>query len=300
MKVLISGKNSQLGREFSSFLDDKSFEFFLYDSETLNLMNEELVRSVILDICPDIIINFSAYTDVDGAEHEAEKVFKVNTEGPTLLSKISNDMGSYFIHISTDYVFGIQGEGPFSSTVTPKPINTYGKSKLNGEINILKNNNKSLIIRTSAIFSNFNNNFVKNIIKKILELDDLRIVSDQKIALTSAADLAYFIYYILKKNVFNLLIKESPNRIIHFTNTGYTNWYEVALYIRKKLDYLKIKFGSITPISSNDWISLAERPKDSRLEIDYGIFNSLDIKLYPWQDRVDKIIKYQLSGKKDE
>ena len=298
MTILVIGKNSQLGKEFIEVTRNNVQKFLFADSTDLNLLNRKEISKFINLHKPNIVINFAAYTNVEGAEKETDLCLKMNAEAPLYLSEVTNEISSYLIHISTDYVFGNKGKAPFSPGDQTDPLNFYGKSKLIGENNILSNNPKSLIIRTSSLFSFYNNNFVKNMIMKLLKGDDLNVISDQKISLTSAKDLAKFIFKICESELINLIIKK--NRIINYTNTGFTNWYEVTTYIKECLNEKALTSSQINPILAKDWKSVAKRPQDSRLNIDYNFFNSINIGLSDWKEQVSAIVIDELNRLNDE
>ena len=293
MVTLIIGKNSQIGKELINLIKSDGKDFLFLSSSELDLLNKDEIIKEIKNCQPTLIINFAAYTDVDGAENNKDLCFRVNADGPLHLSEAAKNIGANLIHISTDYVFGEQGEGPFFSDDKTLPINVYGSSKLKGEQNILNNNLDSIIIRTSALFSSFNKNFVKNITHKILNGDDLRVVSDQKISLTFAGDLAKFIYYIITNDLLDDL--KETNRIIHFTNIGDTNWHEVASFIKDHLKKRSLITSKIIPISSNEWKSDAKRSHDTRLGIDTNLFNSINVELLDWKSRVSEVVDIELS-----
>ena len=297
MKIVVVGKNSQIGKHLSLLSKKNSNDMFFFDSNSLNLLNFENIKNILYEIQPSLVINFAAFTDVDSAEDNQDLVYKVNALGPKNLAQISSEINAFLIHISTDYVFGENSEGPFSSNAKTGPVNFYGMSKLDGEDGVLNNNKRSLVIRTSGIFSSYNKNFVKTVINKLHNNENLNVISDQKISITYAGDIAEFIDKISSANILSKLITEPSKRIIHFTNIGYTNWYEVAEFIeislREKINFL----GSVSSIKSEKWSAKAQRGSDTRLNIDYSLFDSLDIKLINWQDRVKKVIEKSYRGR---
>lgn len=286
MNVLVLGKNSQIGKELSLFENDKKNNFFFTGSDEINILDKKIIESYINKIKPDLIVNLAAFTDVDGAEDDLEKAFLTNSNAPEYISFLANKYSIYFISISTDYVFNSDLGGPFDIRDNTNPINIYGKSKLDGELKILKNNSKSLIIRTSSVFSIHNRNFVKTIFNKLINHEDIDVVNDQKISMTFAGDLAQMIFLLINNNNLEKLFNEEKNRIIHFTNNGYTSWFNVANLIK---DHIKSN-SVINPIPTLSWKSKALRPIDSRLKLNYGLLNLLGIKSFYWEDRVIRVI----------
>jgi len=295
MRVLISGSNSQLGKEFKNIITNSNDEFIFFNSQSLNLLDYNEIKNVIKEHNPDFIINFAAFTNVDQAEDDKELAFQINSDGPKFMSQAANDINSYFIHVSTDYVFGGKEEGPFLASSKTNPINIYGKSKLSGENNALTKNTKSIVIRTAGLFSKYNKNFVKNVTSRLLRGEKLKIVRDQNVSVTYAGDLAEAILSILNKESVNSIMKKQKNRIIHYTNSGYTSWFEVGEFIKNYLINIGIEVEEITPINSKEWRSKATRSKDTRLIIDYGLLDSLNIKFSDWKKRVPIIIDNELN-----
>jgi dTDP-4-dehydrorhamnose reductase len=291
MKIVVIGKNRQIPKQLSVLLKKNKHNLFFFDSSTLNLLNLDNIKNILYEIQPKLVVNLAAYTDVDNAEDNHELVYNINALGPETLAEVSNKINAFLIHISTDYVFGENGIGPFSYDAKTGPLNFYGKSKLDGEDNVLSNNDNSLIIRTSGIFSIYNKNFVKTVTNKLLKHENIDVISDQKISITYAGDLAEFINKVSSIDVLTKLILNSSKRIIHFSNIGHTSWYEVAKFIEISLKDRVNFTGKVSAVTSENWSSKAKRPSDSRLDIDYSLFDSLDIKLIKWQDRVRKVIE---------
>jgi|TARA_B110000444_G_C18845626_1_gene601752 dTDP-4-dehydrorhamnose reductase len=298
MKILVVGKNSQLGKELQNYSDNHTSnnKFIFLDSKSMNICDEISIKNILFRYKPNIVINFSAYTNVEASESNIDVCYETNAIGPMYLAKICKEINSYLIHISTDYVFGENSKGPFSNISSTGPVNIYGKSKLEGENNVLKYNDKSIIIRTASVFSSYNNNFVKNISKKILLGETIKVINDQNISLTYAGDLSYFIFNLINSHKFNNIIDNLLSKIIHYTNENFTSWFEVASYIAHDLKvYNKNK---ILPISSFDWESKVIRPIDSRLILDYDLFSLLNVKTYDWKNRVSKVLE-QLNYKEE-
>ena len=271
-------------------------KFIFLDSKSMNICDEISIKNILFRYKPNIVINFSAYTNVEASESNIDVCYETNAIGPMYLAKICKEINSYLIHISTDYVFGENSKGPFSNISSTGPVNIYGKSKLEGENNVLKYNDKSIIIRTASVFSSYNNNFVKNISKKILLGETIKVINDQNISLTYAGDLSYFIFNLINSHKFNNIIDNLLSKIIHYTNENFTSWFEVASYIAHDLKvYNKNK---ILPISSFDWESKVIRPIDSRLILDYDLFSLLNVKTYDWKNRVSKVLE-QLNYKEE-
>ena len=287
MNVLVLGKNSQIGKELLAIKKPLNLKFFYTSSEDLNIINQNHIKNYIDKVKPSVIINFAAYTDVDGAESDEENAFLINSLAPGFISSIASEKNIYFINISTDYVFDGEISRPYDISDLTSPVNIYGKSKLDGELRILKNNKKSIIIRTSSIFSVHNKNFVKTIFNKLISGENLNVVDDQKISMTFAGDLAQMILSLLNFKILEKFLNEEETRIIHYSNVGYTSWYEVALLIKENIS----SGVKINPVSSISRHSRALRPKDSRLKLNSSLLRLLSIKSYDWKDRVIKVTR---------
>lgn len=290
MKILVSGKNSQIGREFFELTKSSKNNYIFRDSKSMDLLDNNNIRKSILEVNPDIIINFSAFTEVDNCETEKTKAYKINAIAPGVMASAASEINATLIHISTDYIFGKDSSGPFSYNSDCNPVNYYGLSKLDGEKAVLEINSKSVIIRTASVFSVFGNNFVKTISKKMLNGSDVDVISDQMMSVTYARDIANAIKNLLEKN--NKLFDSKKNKplVFHYTNNGYTNWYDLAVFISKELKGKGNKTGIVNPINSTKWLSKAIRPADSRLSLDYHVLDSLNIKVYDWQERVSHVL----------
>ena len=300
MKILVSGRNSQIGQEFFNLVQESNDSYIFTDSSSMNLLNASSVEQVVLKNKPDVILNFSAYTRVDDCELNKDESHNVNADAPALLAFLALKIDALLIHISTDYVFG-EGSGPFRVDSKKLPVNFYGLSKLEGEAAILKSGCQSIIIRTSSVFSPFGNNFVKTIMKKILNDPSVSVIDDQMISLTNARDIAISIKRLISLKKDLSLSKNMLPLIFHYTNIGYTTWYDLASFIRVELNDKVNGLGTLKPIKASEWNSLASRARDTRLVIDYGLLKSLDIKLYNWQERVASVLESLLKfGKIDD
>ncbi len=260
-KILITGSNGQVGSELR-VLSKKypDFSFVFADRNDCNLESEIDILKYLEVTNPHIIINCAAYTVVDKAESDKELADKINNDAVGSIAKWSNQNDCKLIHISTDYVFDGQSDIPLSETDKTNPINFYGESKLRGENACLSNNPESIIIRTSWVYSEFGNNFVKTMLRLMSERESLNVVNDQIGSPTYAADLALVILHIISSG------KWQPG-IYNFSNEGQISWFEFASDI-KKIANLKC---DLKGIPSSDFPTPARRPK-------YSLLNKSKIK----------------------
>ncbi len=293
MKVLLLGSNGQVGFLLKNLFDD-SVDLHAPKRNELDISNQDLVNKIVNKFKPDIIVNAAAYTAVDKAEIEADSAFLVNSEGPKFLAKASYKNNAILIHLSTDYVFSgdIKGEYTELDEVSPKSI--YGKTKLEGENAIEKYCEKYIILRTSWVFGEHGNNFVKTMLKLGLEKESLDIVNDQYGSPTYAGDIAKAIISIISTIENGTEIKWG---LYNFSGKPYVNWYQFAQKIflsAEKLDLIK-KAPNLIPVTSANFSTAVERPKNSKLNCqkiakEFGIFPS------NWELELKNIINYIEQG----
>ena len=258
-KILVLGSNGQLGNCFKKLSSDfdSNFEFNFASSEDLDITDRNAVDDFFDDFKPDFCINAAAYTAVDLAEKESEKAFAVNAEAVRNIAEACKNTKATLIHISTDYVFDGESNISYSEDNFTNPQGVYGASKLKGEDLAIENNPKTIVIRTSWLYSEFNKNFVKTMLNLFTIKDELGIVADQFGQPTNANDLA---------EVVMKIIESDPKTfgVFHFSNYPETNWFEFASKIAEFSDS-KIKLKAI---STEEFPTPAKRPKRSTMALD--------------------------------
>lgn len=266
MKVLVTGANGQLGSEIKRrSIGLHGLEFLFTDVAELDLTDFEAVKSYCEQEQPSFIINCAAYTAVDVAETDAELAELINTKVPAYLGKIGKAIGAKVIHISTDYVFDGLACAPYSETDLVDPDSVYGKTKLNGEIALVKEDASSIIIRTSWLYSPFGKNFVKTMIRLGEDRDELKVVCDQVGTPTHAGDLAGAILTILEQT--SASADAWKPGIYHYSNEGVCSWYDFA----KAIHELAGIGCKVYPISTEEYPTPAKRPA-------YSVLNKAKIK----------------------
>lgn len=283
-KISVTGANGQLVncilKISEQYEHDYQFEFLSVDD--LDITDESAVEEYFDTTKPHFCINASAYTAVDLAEKEEDKAYNVNALGVEYLAKACNKVGTTFIHISTDYVFDGDTQIPYDEDNFTAPINAYGRTKLDGENLALENNPKTIVIRTSWLYSEFNKNFVKTMLNLFQTKDKLSIVADQFGQPTNANDLAETIMKII----------ESPKKIygvFHFSNYPETSWYLFA----KKIAELSKSDISINPISTEEYPTPAKRPQRSTLSLD-KIEKVYKIDIKHWENSLEECVEILL------
>lgn len=253
MKVLVTGAGGQLGYDVVNELKKRNIQCYGATIEDFDLTNEKGTKEFIENYKPDAIIHCAAYTAVDKAEDEKELCYAVNVLGTRYMAEVSSKIGAKVIYISTDYVFDGTKEEPYEVWDKPNPINHYGYTKYLGEEEVKKILEKYFIVRTSWVFGENGNNFVKTMLRLGKERKELKIVNDQIGSPTYTKDLAKLLVDMVQTQKYG---------IYHATNEGYCSWYEFAVEIFK-LARMDIE---VIPITSEEYPTKAKRPKNSRLE----------------------------------
>lgn len=258
MLSLILGVRGQLGREFAEYFDNRGLDYIGLDIEDFDIRNADEVRGIFESVCPGLIINCSAYTDVDGAESNPEEVFAVNADAPGVIAEAARKFGAKFVHFSTDYVFSGDRSYPYKEDDFPGPLNTYGKSKLQGEKNIIECGCDALIIRTSRLYGNGDNNFPAKIVKWAKEKPLLKI-SDDTIARSTSTK--YLVIRTMEA------LDNEMSGLLHIAESEPKTFYRWALQIAEELSIdTKIK-----PCSSESLNLPAKRPAYSVLASNYQL-----------------------------
>ncbi len=270
---LVTGCNGQLGTALQSLLKDKAVYI---DREELDLTDEEAVKAYLAANPFDCIINCAAYTAVDKAEADEENARKVNALAPLYLAKY----GKKIVHISTDYVFDGTNHKPYTEEDETKPVSVYGKTKREGELNVINNAETAIIIRTAWLYSPHGGNFVKTMRKLGEQRDSLNVVFDQVGTPTNAYDLAEAIVTALPQ------IKDGEKEIFHFTDEGVCSWYDFATEIMEQSG-LNCK---VYPIESKDYPTPAARPHYSVLN-KAKIKKRFNINIPHWKEGLRKCLK---------
>jgi len=291
MRILVTGKNGQLGRSIKKIVVEKkitnltNYDFIFVGREELNLEHIESIKSYFDVNDFNIIINCAAYTKVDEAEENQKQSNLINHTAVREIAKIAKSKNIKLIHISTDFVFNGFKEKPYTESDTTSPLNIYGETKLAGELAVMSiMNSNSLIIRTGWIYSEFGNNFVKKILNLAKKNDTLDVVSDQFGTPTYAYDLALSILYIVGNNKF--LENNQPSEIFHYSNKGESSWFEFA----KEIISISGINCQLNPINTEDYPLDAKRPKYSILS-KKKVMQEYNLNNKHWKDALKNCLK---------
>jgi dTDP-4-dehydrorhamnose reductase len=264
--ILVTGAHGQLGSELQQLSHSYSdFTFTFISRNELDLSNAVAMQDWFNDKHFDVIINCAAYTDVDKAQLEPELARAINCTAVETLARIAKDQNSAMLHLSTDYVFNGKHHTPYLETDQTAPQGVYGQTKREGELAMQAvNPEKSIIIRTSWVYSCFGNNFVKTMLRLGKERQELGVISDQVGTPTSARDLALAIIAIIAHPKLSAL---TATEIYHFSNEGVCSWYDFT----KAIFELSAISCYVRPIETKDYPLPATRPP-------YSVLNKTKIK----------------------
>ena len=256
MNILITGANGQLGNEIKLLADTyPNHTYFFTDIQELNICNKQAIDEFVENNTIQLIINCAAYTAVDKAEDNQDLCDQINHIAPGYLAQSAQKYNAAIIQISTDYVFNGKSYLPYVETDLTSPESVYGYTKLAGENAVLKNCVKSIIIRTSWLYSSFGNNFVKTMLRLGKERNKLGVIFDQVGTPTYARDLAIAIFTIINR--------EFIPGLYHFSNEGVCSWYDFTVAIHR---IAGIEDCELLPLHSIDYPTKATRPHFSVLD----------------------------------
>ncbi len=277
MKYFVTGSRGQLGKEILERLSKRKEDFLGFDKEELDITDEEKVIKFFKENRPKYVVNTAAFTAVDDAEEKQDICFKINQDGARNIAKGCDLVNAHFIQISTDYVFAGDGKTPLKEDDEKNPSNVYGKSKLEGEkdiLNILGDN--ATILRTASLHGQYGNNFVKTMITLFTKKDSLNVVDDQIMSPTWAGFLADVILESFDKNVLG---------VFHTSNKGGISWYEFTRKILSLMLEYDENFSKviINPCTSDEFPRPAQRPKYSVFNVS-KLENALGHEIMSWED----------------
>ncbi len=278
--IAITGRNGQLGYELEQLANvfADRFTFVLADRNLLDLERASSIADFFQQYHPAYFINCAAYTAVDKAETEQEAAYLINAEAVGIIAQQCRIHDCTLIHISTDYVFSGNGTEPYLTDTPADPVNYYGYTKWLGEKLALENNPRTLIIRTSWVYSSHGNNFVKTMLRLMKERPEIKVVSDQTGSPTYAADLAAMILQVISElNNGNI-----HYGIYHYSNEGVISWYDFAMAIHDAQGFS----CKVLPIPTTAYPTPAKRPAYSVMDKG-SLVNDFGIHVKNWKESLD-------------
>jgi dTDP-4-dehydrorhamnose reductase len=308
LKILLTGKNGQIGRELIASLRPLGDVVALGHAE-LDLTKPEEIRKMIRDIRPQLIVNAAAYTAVDQAESEEAIARAVNADAPGLMAEEAKKIGAALVHYSTDYVFDGSKTTPYVEADPTNPINAYGRTKLAGEEAVRGSGAPHLIFRTAWVYGREGKNFLRTILRLATQRKELKIVCDQIGAPTSSGDIALATTEVLSRIYSpkdNARTFSSISGVYHLTAGGQTNWHEFAKTILEEAagnagdpwlgtatNGQPLIARSVVPIPAAEYPTPAKRPAYSVLSNE-KLSHTFGIQLADWRAQ----LKSSFAGKR--
>ena len=272
MRILVTGAGGQVGCEVAARLPHH--EVMALGRSQLDVADRDAVEQVLGTVLPDAVVNCAAATDVDGCETDPERAMAVNALGPRHLAVACTRVGAHLVHVSTDYVFDGEKDGPYDEWDLPRPLSVYGRSKLGGELEVVRHASSWTVARTSWVFGRRGRDFVDAVLERARQGAPLRVVTDQQAAPTYAADLA---------GMLARLAVERRAGLYHVTNHGACTRYELA---RVALEVAGLDPEVVERTTAAESGRRAPRPANSVLA-DVALVASGLPRLRPWRPALE-------------
>lgn len=282
MNILVTGANGQLGCEMRRLGAVSPNNYIFTDVAELDITDSDAVMRVVKECAVEAIVNCAAYTNVDKAESDEAMAELINAVAVGNLARAMKEVGGTLFHVSTDYVFGREGNTPRTEDMPLDPLGVYGRTKLHGEEAIAQSGCKALIFRTAWLYSEFGNNFLKTMMRLTAEREQINVVFDQVGTPTYAGDLALAIFSVIEAGVY-----EGNEGIYHFSDEGVCSWYDFAVEIAAAAGNTSCR---INPCHSSEFPSPVTRPPYSVLD-KTKIKNTFDIDIPHWRESMEYCIK---------
>jgi dTDP-4-dehydrorhamnose reductase len=293
--ILTFGGEGQLGTELVRESAARGVPLVALPHAEADITRAEAVRAAIAQHKPSVVVNAAAYAKVDLAEAEPEAARAGNEIGPGVLAAACAQAAVPLIHLSTDYVFDGTKMGAYVETDPVAPIGAYGRSKAAGEVAVRDAAPRHIIIRTSWVYGEFGDNFLKTMLRLVATRDELRVVADQRGCPTSASDLARAILAIAPR----LAAGEDVWGTYHFTGDGVTTWHAFASRIVAAQAPLTGRSPSIVAITTAEFPTPARRPANS--EFDSSKFAKVfGIRARPWGEEVDRVTRALVAAQQEK
>jgi len=266
IRVLVIGSRGQVGTCLVSQLTQRAdVELFTFDRQELDITNSNSVISCVESVQPNVIINAAAYTAVDKAEQDSQQCYAVNADAVESLAKAASKVDALMLHISTDYVFDGESDKPYKELDAENPQSVYGKSKLEGEKNVVAFCSRYAVLRTSWVFGEVGKNFVKTMLRLSNTRDEIGVVDDQVGAPTYAGDIASVLITMMDKM---LRSDDDLSGIYHYSGTPYVSWFqfaeEIFSNVASQID--SDKKIVVNPIPTDEYPTPAKRPAFSLMD----------------------------------
>jgi dTDP-4-dehydrorhamnose reductase len=285
MRILLTGSNGQVGTEFRK-LGKGAAEVISTGSRELDLTNEQEIRRFVRDAKPNVIVNATAFSDVDAAERNWDACFAINAIAPVILAEEAHRLDSLLIHYSTDHVFDGSKTEPYTETDPTSPLNVYGASKVAGEEGIASSFARALILRVGWIYSAQGESFLCSILRLATQSDELQVASDHVGAPTSARSVARATERLVRMYA-NSRKTHFPTGIYHLTAAGATSWHGFASAILSAT--FQREKPIVIPVLTAEKPSFARRPKNSLLSCK-KFLTTFGFQLSSWQQQLEEVL----------
>jgi len=273
--IAILGGRGMLGTDLAKMCEQQGLAVGVFDLPEFDITNPEQLKQAVDSA--EIIVNCAAYTNVDGAEGEAELAYQVNAAAVGRLGDFAKQADKWVLHISTDFVFDGRSDGPYVETDTPNPINEYGKTKLAGERLLAETDCARCIVRVEWTYGSAGANFPTKLIRRAKSGQPMKVVDDQIGSPTATTEVAKTLCQLLRKK---------PQGLFHFASEGFVSRYEMAKFM-----FDKLSMGvSLLPCKTSDFASPARRPLSSRFDCS-KIKTLLDEPIEPWQVPLEHFLR---------
>lgn len=289
--ILITGANGQLGCEMRRLGEFSANNYIYTDVAELDITDKAAVAEFVSSNAIDVVVNCAAYTNVDKAESDEALAELINATAVSNLAEAVKSVDATLIHISTDYVFGCDGNTPRTENMPLAPLGVYGLTKLHGEEAVAKSGCKAIIIRTAWLYSEFGHNFVKTMLRLTAEKESLKVVFDQVGTPTYAGDLALTIFSIIEGDMY-----AGNEGIYHFSDEGVCSWYDFAMEIARLAGNKKCK---IEPCHSSEFPTPVTRPPYSVLD-KTKIKQTFGVDIPHWKESLIYCLKRILTANKNQ
>lgn len=282
--ILLTGKTGQLGWELQRTFASLG-EVVAVDRKAMDLSQADVIRRVIQEVRPSVIVNAAAYTAVDRAEDAPDLAMAINGIAPGIMAEEASRVGAALVHYSTDYVFDGSGTRPWREEDRTAPLNVYGRTKLAGERAILAVGCPSLILRTSWVYGLHGSNFVKTMLRLGGQSESLSVVADQVGAPTSARVIADVTGQILAQGKGDMIgLLRERGGVVHVSCAGETSWHGFAeeIFRLARLYGVPLLVSTIQPISAKEYSAKAKRPVNSRLDC-WRLYDWFSVRPPKWE-----------------
>jgi dTDP-4-dehydrorhamnose reductase len=287
VSTLLTGAGGQLGRELRAATPE-GWALLPYTSAMLDVTSAEAVEAILTAVRPQVVIHAAAYTAVDAAENDPERARLVNTRGAANVAEAARRIDARMVHISTDYVFGGTQGRAYLPDDAPAPLSVYGRSKLDGEREVVRCRPEAVILRSAWLYSSHGSNFVLQMLERMRAGQALRVVSDQVGSPTWARSLA--------DAVWRAAARPEVHGVHHWTDAGVATWYDFAVAVQEEAMTLNLLTNgvSIMPVTSDDYRTAARRPGFSVLD-KRATWAALDLPVHHWRVNLRRMLQ-ELAG----